>query len=114
MTQPDYNDGKWHGWNGGECPVHPESVVCAVTAEGDVIDYCAKEVAWYHDEDGGNVVAFRVIKPYVEPRKPREFWVNVYDDGGFGDLYSSADVAVGNASDNCKYRTVKLREVIEE
>ena len=21
----DYNDGKWHGWNGGECPVHPES-----------------------------------------------------------------------------------------
>ena len=22
-----YNDGKWHGWNGGECPVHPETEV---------------------------------------------------------------------------------------
>ena len=22
----DYNDGNWHGWDGGECPVHPESV----------------------------------------------------------------------------------------
>ena len=22
-----YNDGKWHGWNGGECPVHPKTVV---------------------------------------------------------------------------------------
>ena len=22
-----YNDGKWHGWNGGECPVHPKSRV---------------------------------------------------------------------------------------
>lgn len=23
----DYNDGKWHGWNGGECPVDPASVI---------------------------------------------------------------------------------------
>ena len=26
----NYNDGKWHGWNGGECPVHPKSMVDAV------------------------------------------------------------------------------------
>ena len=23
----DYNDGNWHGWNGGECPVHPDSEI---------------------------------------------------------------------------------------
>ena len=27
----NYNDGRWHGWNGGECPVHPETVVVVVT-----------------------------------------------------------------------------------
>ena len=29
--EPNYNDGRWHGWNGGECPVHPETVVVVVT-----------------------------------------------------------------------------------
>lgn len=23
----DYYDGCWHGWNGGECPVHPETII---------------------------------------------------------------------------------------
>lgn len=23
----NYNDGTIHGWNGGDCPVHPETVV---------------------------------------------------------------------------------------
>jgi hypothetical protein len=66
----DYNDGKWHGWNGGECPVHPESVV---------------EAVWYHETSTGiagkfdcyvgsrfSIIAFRVTKPY---REPREFYV---------------------------------------
>ena len=26
----DYNDGGWHLWNGGECPVHSKTVVEAV------------------------------------------------------------------------------------
>ena len=34
-TAPDYNNGKWHGWNGGHRPVHHESVidVCLKTSE---------------------------------------------------------------------------------
>ena len=71
----NYNDGKWHGWNGGECPVHLHSEV---------------EIAWRH-KDGtidnrggkagslsflgneyGDIIAFRVTK---EHREPREFWV---------------------------------------
>lgn len=71
----NYNDGSWHGWNGGECPVHPETVV-----------------KWKHEADYGStdragdlewsklmsgLVAFRVVK---EHKEPREFFVNKYND----------------------------------
>lgn len=71
----DYNDGMWHGWNGGECPVHPKSEVEAVwhdpnyetagmtgprRAKED--DHMGPTLAW------GHVVKFRVITPYREPR----------------------------------------------
>ena len=74
----NYNDGKWHGWNGGECPVHPKTTV---------------EGYWRHDEktvvgsavynrgyayglnfawDGETKLKlFRVVK---EHREPRECW----------------------------------------
>ncbi len=76
----DYNDGRWHGWNGGKCPVHPESVVEFVTP-GNQPSYIwkASECEWEHRANP--VIAFRVIKPYVEPPKPREFWVNIDSDG---------------------------------
>lgn len=77
----DYNDGNWHGWNGGKCPVHPESKLRAVTEDGGVFNCYADDVAWHHDEAGGNIVAFRVTKQYVEPQKPREFWINEYPKG---------------------------------
>lgn len=66
----DYNDGKWHGWNGGECPVHPEAVV-EVRGESDNVWKTAatsEKVYW------PNVIVFRVVTPYVEPAKPREWW----------------------------------------
>ena len=61
----DYNDGFWHGWNGGECPVHPETLVTCMWQckdgffDGDTDK--AKMFAW-HDLD-----AFRVVKEYREP-----------------------------------------------
>ena len=79
--KPNYNDGNWHGWNGGECPVHPKTTV---------------EGYWRHDEktvvgsavynrgyayglnfawDGETKLKlFRVIKEY---REPREGWAVV-------------------------------------
>lgn len=72
----NYNDGKWHGWNGGDCPVHPESVVDYVWFdEGDENELCgttkgrmaSDAVAWRQ------VVKFRVTK---EHKEPREFWVD--------------------------------------
>ena len=79
----DYNDGKWHGWNGGECPVHPESVVewvlrseltrwRLVSVEG----VFAKTLKWQAGSDDDLIVAFRVIRPYAEPR---ELWMD--EDG---------------------------------
>ena len=103
----DYNDGNWHGWNGGECPVHPESLIELRTPYGyHETNRKASITAWE------NPKLFRVIKPYVEPPKPREFWINEYE-WGFSDPYDSKADA-----DECAYksilRCIHVREVIEE
>lgn len=71
----NYNDGKWHGWNGGECPVHTETVVeCVYYGGGPVVKEHASYFSWVA------IIAFRVIKEYKEPR---EFWIQggkVYED----------------------------------
>lgn len=64
----NYNDGKWHGWNGGECPVHPKTRVSGMEEGG------ARWVADAEDCDWPSFRgAFRVVK---EHREPREFWIN--------------------------------------
>ena len=67
----DYNDGKWHGWNGGECPVHRRSEVECSYTDRKSITSSAGSFPW----DATNVdrpAAFRVIKQH---REPREFWI---------------------------------------
>lgn len=73
------NDGKIHGWNGGECPVHPETVVeCWMRVDGWA--HCkAGELDWGHSEKSFDIIAFRVVKEYVEPKV---IWVNEYPTGG--------------------------------
>ena len=67
----DYNDGKWHGWNGGECPVHPETQVDAILMDGSRPRGCGNSVAYDLDWDHGpceeDIIAFRVVKEYREP-----------------------------------------------
>lgn len=113
----DYNDGNWHEWNGGECPVHPESEIDAVwpSMMYDRKSYRdarkAKDFPWIL---GGGLVPFlfRVTKPHVEPPKPREFWANEYD-WGFSYLNDSKAKADENATE-ARIRCIHLREVIEE
>lgn len=113
----DYNDGNWHGWDGGECPVHPESVIDAVwpSTIDDKKSYRAtkkaKDFPWFV---GGpwKPFLFRVIKPYVEPPKPREFWINEYD-WGFGGAFGSKADADEYAMSNL-IRCIHVREVIEK
>ena len=76
----DYNDGQIHGWNGGDCPVHPETVVKYWTNSGEKYPYSAKCLRWKHTDEGlGDIIAFRVVKEYVEPKV---IWVNEYPTGG--------------------------------
>lgn len=74
----DYNNGEWHDWNGGECPVHPESVVeVRVWLAGYGADGATNNAGmwrWRHNGGMGDIIAFRVVTPYVEPKKPCEFW----------------------------------------
>lgn len=91
-TSTNYNDGKWHGWNGGECPVHPETVVkgfmsypCHFTGQAGFMD-------WSH------IKQFRVIK---EHREPREWWLIRLENGAL-----VAGVTEVNGA-------IKVREVIE-
>ena len=69
---PNYNDGNWHGWNGGECPVHPQSVVEYLWHDTNQNRFgSAQRMAGYDENDERpawpHVIRFRVITPYVEP-----------------------------------------------
>lgn len=97
----NYNDGKWHGWNGGECPVHPETMILGCFEDG--VDYSANgsmpagSYDWECDDDCA-IIAFRVTK---EHKEPREFWAVQDED----DVWIEVD---------CTYKhAIKFREVIE-
>lgn len=69
----NYNDGKWHGWNGGEYPVHPNTVVDVFFADGQKgsTKEEAKVLRWSRISSLGDIIAFRVVKEY---RESRECW----------------------------------------
>ncbi len=72
----NYNDGNWHGWNGGDCPVHPKSMVEAVWHDPRLNTAGMTGPRPAKVENGitpvwVRVVKFRVVKEY---REPRECW----------------------------------------
>jgi len=72
----DYNDGQIHGWNGGECPVHTKTVVAVWFRCKDSDIFQANALFWHHADACDDIVAFRVVKPYVEPKV---IWVNEHN-----------------------------------
>jgi len=77
----DYNNGQIYGWNGGECPVHPETVVKFWMREDRIhLDNkaLAKELTWKHEDEDWDIIAFQVVNAYVEPKV---IWVNEYVNG---------------------------------
>ncbi len=75
----DYNDGTIHGWNGGDCPVHPETRIKFWTDEGGFVSD-AGHCRWGKDTTGldPDIIAFKVIKQHVALKVT---WVNEYEDG---------------------------------
>lgn len=74
----NYNNGQIHGWNGGDCPVHPETVVEYWTRGLDACHCKAGDLDWSHCGKNFDIIAFQVVKAYVEPKV---IWVNEYVDG---------------------------------
>ena len=71
----DYNDGKIHGWNGGPCPVHPKTVVRYWLRRGGISQAVAERLRWSVSESRScDIIAFKVITPYIDPVPPRECW----------------------------------------
>ena len=100
-----YNNGEWHGWNGGDCPVHPNSEVYVMFNSGEVArGFNADEWDWSHNIST-KLVAFRVTKPYVESKEPREFWIT---SGTLGYVH----VKTEKPSD--MYGYIHVKEVLED
>lgn len=78
-NSPNWNDGTIHGWNGGNCPVHPETELELWTRGGSNLNTYARNIKWDHFlERERDVIAFRVVKEYVGPKV---IWVNEYAEG---------------------------------
>ena len=105
----DYNDGQIHGWNGGDCPVHPQSVVevWLRNASATFFEYTAGKCRWSHLKSDQDIIAFRVVKQHVEPKT---VWVNEYPDG-LCFSYLTEEEAKALASSSAIRIAVEYREV---
>ena len=106
----EYVTGQFYGWNGGECPVHPETVV-EVWFRGQSSQSALKAsyLEWEHGNSTGDIVCFKVITPYVEPKV---IWVNE-TSGGQMIAYNSASEARNRALVTYASVAVKYVEVKE-
>jgi len=105
----DYNDGKIHGWNGGDCPVHPKTrVEVWLRGYGGDTGFEASIYEWQHlgPYNNSDIIAFRVIKQYVEPKT---IWVNEYRSGHVA--YDTKEEADKNAGYHAIRKAVKYVEV---
>lgn len=48
----------WVTWSGGECPVAPETKVSILMRDGDKDCDEGRRYRWYHDDSGGDIVAY--------------------------------------------------------
>lgn len=106
----DYNDGKIHGWNSGECPIHPQSVVQFWLREGVFGKDSALELEWEWEDNFAeyDIIAFQVLKQYVEPKT---IWANEYQSGTLA--YYTKEEADRNAGYSVTRKAVKYVEVQE-
>ena len=95
----DYNDGKIHGWNGGPCPVHPETEVRYWLREDGPSHCCkASKLDWKHLLVSFDIIAFQVVEAYSDPVPPRECWS--FCSLNFATEAAALDLRVRVAEDN--------------
>lgn len=107
----NYNSGEWFGWNGGECPVHPETVVECVCLEGEYTSHTDGDAGeWNWDDEICPIIAFRVIK---EHKEPREFWLFWSDTKSDWLVSASKTYAYEMHPKTHGHDVVHVREVLE-
>ena len=106
----DYNNGQIHGWNGGECPVHPETQVKSWLRCGAVYYGFGNSTGWGHDGGDHDIIAFQVVKACVEPKV---IWVNEYNTG-FYSPYLTKEEAVKMANSPSVRIAVKYVEAKDD
>ena len=108
----EYVTGQIYGWNGGECPVHPETEIKIWTRNGlfcSELIALAKNCFWDHVQLSRDIIAFQVVTPCAEPKV---IWVNEYADGS-GFAYATEEGAKEYAQTDCTRPAVKYVEVKE-
>ena len=113
-----YNDGKWHGWNGGECPVHPETIVDYLwvykhkgETQSNLVTNQLAGCLLFEGNEHGDLVAFRVVKEYKEPR---EWWILWSPKGNLIGNFSKASAEDKNRTHYAgKGEIVHVREVLD-
>ena len=103
-----YEPNIWYGWNGGECPVHPETLV-EVMLQSGFNDSGVGSTEWDWGICKNPIIAFRVIKPY---REPREVYLNEWSQYSFQNGKSEVKDTWSECSPDDP-RAVLFREVIE-
>jgi hypothetical protein len=104
----NYNDGKWHRWSGGKCPLYPKTRVEAIlTRDVKPVSGMASAFTWDHENDP--ILAFRVTEEYVEPQAPRELWVSLNDYQGHE---TEADAQEYDINLGSYHGYIHVREVI--
>jgi hypothetical protein len=73
----NYNDGDWHPWTGGDCPVHQGSRVELMMNSGDTGENLVAGDWNWGRVIKTKIVAFKVTKEYKP--EPREFWITTLD-----------------------------------
>ena len=109
----DYNDGKWHGWNGGECPVHPESMAEWVwhdegqNTQGQTRGMAGR-AAWR-----GQVLKFRVVEAHREPREAWSVGKHMHDTAAEAVAFRAAVDAANPGRGHLDTPIVHWRKVTE-
>ena len=87
----EYVTGQIYGWNGGKCPVHPETKVqiWLRSCIGSEV-FSAGIYVWEHSNthSDSDIVCFQVVTPYVEPKV---VWVNEFLNGAMECFRSEAE-----------------------
>ena len=104
----------WYGWNSGECPVHGDTLVEVKFLIGSGAEMAASQWEWNHSgEATEDIIAFRITRLYVEPRKAREFWVVFYEGSSIVDRAYCSHAAALIAADE-QGEIIHVREVLPE